>query len=162
MDETVSIEARWTLLSIVIGPSSAAMLSKRATVEAVPQLAKSARQWLLTVAPVGVGDLDLAIAEQETTDLEIIAAAVDRVRRHGGGWDVLAVCQDLGLTSDLPPLPTLAPSQERYARAVHDVSRAYASLAVALRTGDAKQTGRARAYLDFKIASMNRAAKGCG
>lgn len=160
MDNDVSVEARWTLLHIVIGPSVAAMLSSQAAVEAIPQIAASARQWLLTVAPVGVGDSDRAIAEQETTDLEIIATAIDRSRRHSGGWDVLAVCQDLGLTPDLSPLPTLAPSQERYARAVHDVSRAYASLAVALRTGDAKQTGRARAHLDFEIASMNRAAKG--
>lgn len=145
MDTSSIMEARWTLLQVVLGPDISALLAKGSAVEAIPRLAASARQWLLTEAPRDSSDR--ALAEQEITDLEVLAVAIDFTRRHGRGWDALTACHELGLTLDLPTLPKLTRAQERHVHAINSKARSLASLAVAVRTGDTGRIKRAHAYV---------------
>lgn len=153
MDGIVSIEARWHLLRAVLGPEVAALLSRERAVAAIPQLAAAARQWLLTKAPSDCSGRSLA--ERETTDLEILAIAIDHARRFGGGWDVVAACYKLGLMPDLAMLPKLARAEERYVCAIYDASRALASLAVAIRIGHGRRIAAARASTSSALERLS-------
>lgn len=153
MDTSSITEARWALLQAVLGPDISAMLVQRSAVEAIPRLAASARQWLLTEAPRDSSDR--ALAEQEITDLEVLAVAIDFTRRYGRGWDALAACHELGLTHDLPTLPKLTWAQEQHVSAINAKASALASLAVAVRIGDIRRIKRAHAYVAICNADID-------
>lgn len=153
----VIVPLRWAALCGLLGHEIAKDLVPEAAVEAIPGLVASARNWLLTEAPISV-PLRQAV-EHAPADLELVAAALSVTASHGRGWDAMAACRDLGLTQGQVTQPGgLTPLQELLVESIEDHSRTLSVYAAALRSRDAQRIAAVEVRVADTTAHMSRCA----